>query len=186
MICKYSLFILVHIRSCQIVREKNIFKFSAQVHFRCDSISQHLPLSVSEWVSGPVIDSFRFGDSYRISERCELVQPESSKLCKFTVSQAIARLMTSLLSQHCWCTECIFEVCTGEKNRSNHCVQSKSVLSAVPTLTLQCSVKGPKWIANSSIALHKVTKWVTSSSLCHYLKIVQCGLYGLQNVDDQL
>ena len=37
--------------------------------FRCDSISQHLPLSVGQSVS----DSFRFGESYRISELCELV-----------------------------------------------------------------------------------------------------------------
>ena len=33
--------------------------------FRCDSISYQLPMSV--------IDSFRFGDEYRISEVCELV-----------------------------------------------------------------------------------------------------------------
>ena len=31
------------------------------------------PTPVSQWVSGSVIDSFRFGDSYRISELCELV-----------------------------------------------------------------------------------------------------------------
>ena len=37
--------------------------------FRCISISQHLPLSVSQ----SVIDSFRFGDCYRISDLCELV-----------------------------------------------------------------------------------------------------------------
>ena len=43
--------------------------------FRCDSISQHLPLSVGQCtaVSEWVIDSFRFGDSCRISELCELV-----------------------------------------------------------------------------------------------------------------
>ena len=29
--------------------------------------------SMGEWVSGSVIKSFRFGDSYRISELCELV-----------------------------------------------------------------------------------------------------------------
>ena len=31
------------------------------------------PTPVSQWVSGSVGDSFRFGDSYRISELCELV-----------------------------------------------------------------------------------------------------------------
>ena len=47
--------------------------------FRCNSISQHLPLSVSEWV----IDSFRFGDSYRISELCEIpdLKPSTCSRC---------------------------------------------------------------------------------------------------------
>ena len=40
--------------------------------FRCDSISQHLPLSVSGSGSEWVIHSFTFGDSYRISELSEL------------------------------------------------------------------------------------------------------------------
>ena len=31
------------------------------------------PTPVSQWVSGSVTDRFRFGDSYRISELCELV-----------------------------------------------------------------------------------------------------------------
>ena len=34
--------------------------------FRCNSISSHLPLSVGQWVN-------QIGDSYRISELCELV-----------------------------------------------------------------------------------------------------------------
>ena len=43
-----------------------------------DAIASHLlaPTPVSQWVSGylRVIKSFRFGDSYRISKFCELVQ----------------------------------------------------------------------------------------------------------------
>ena len=45
----------------------------ALLFFRCDSISYHLPMSVSGSVSEWVIDSFRFRDSYLISELCELV-----------------------------------------------------------------------------------------------------------------
>ena len=52
--------------------------FLSQI-FRGDSISLHLPLSVSGWVSETVsqwvIDSFRLGDSYCISELCKLVLP---------------------------------------------------------------------------------------------------------------
>ena len=43
------------------------------VFLSCDSISQHLPLSVSGSVSESVSDGFRFGDSCHISELCELV-----------------------------------------------------------------------------------------------------------------
>ena len=49
--------------------------------FRCDSVSQQLPLSVSGWVSQWVIDSFRCEDSYPISELRELVS--SSFLLSF-------------------------------------------------------------------------------------------------------
>ena len=38
--------------------------------FRCDSISKHLPLSMGQWVTESVIDSFRW---YPISELCKLV-----------------------------------------------------------------------------------------------------------------
>ena len=47
--------------------------------FRCDSISKQLPLSVS----GSVIDSFRFGDSYSISELCELFHNERFPTLEF-------------------------------------------------------------------------------------------------------
>ena len=40
-----------------------------------DADTYHLlaPTPVSRWVSEWVIDSFRFGDSYRIFELCELI-----------------------------------------------------------------------------------------------------------------
>ena len=45
--------------------------------FRCNSISQHLPRSVSETVSEWVMFS-DFGDSYRIYRACELVYIRAS------------------------------------------------------------------------------------------------------------
>ena len=36
--------------------------------------------SVGQWVSQSVIDSFRFGDSYRTSELCELVNNAKTKI----------------------------------------------------------------------------------------------------------
>ena len=62
------------------------------VNLFLDAIASPLALtpvsgSVSEWV----IDSFRFGDSYRISELCELVKcdflPCGGDLCCFDVRQ---------------------------------------------------------------------------------------------------
>ena len=66
--------------------------------FRCDSISQHLPLSVSGSVSQWVIHSFRFGDSYSISELCELVRCES--ISSTYHGQLVRRSMTDF---HCLC-----------------------------------------------------------------------------------
>ena len=145
-------------------------------------ISQHLPLSVSEWVGQWLIVSDLEIAIASLSV-ASLLNPNLLSFASLLFLKPLHGWWPAYWVNIADVLRTFFQVCTVEKNRSNHCVQSKS---AVPTLALQCSVKGPKWIANSSIALHKVTKWVTSSSLCHYLKIVQCGLYGLQNVDDQL
>ena len=45
------------------------------------------PTPVSQWVSGSVIDSFRFGDSYRISELCVLVFWEMRVYLKINLSR---------------------------------------------------------------------------------------------------
>ena len=50
---------------------------------------------VSQWVSGSVIDSFRLGDSYRISELCELVFSWGT----WRLSTEIMRLSTSALRE---------------------------------------------------------------------------------------
>ena len=45
------------------------------------------PTPVSQSVSGSVGDSFRFGDGYRISELCELVESEVGMLRRSLFSQ---------------------------------------------------------------------------------------------------
>ena len=65
--------------------------------FRCDSISQHLPLSVSGWVSGSLMFS-DFGDSYRIYRACELVSSSPTK--RWRVCCVLTLYLPSSSSDH--------------------------------------------------------------------------------------
>ena len=66
----------------------------------------------------------------------------------------------------------------GSANRTLYCLQF-----AVTTLALHCSIKVAKWIARSSIAVHKVTKWMTSfcSGIARRLYNVDCMDFPMTN-----
>ena len=57
----------------------------------------------------------------------------------FCFFQAIARWMTNLLNQHCWCAECSLEVCTALKKKQSTKPQS-AILPCIVCIVFQCTM----------------------------------------------
>ena len=65
----------------------------------------------------------------------------------FCFFQAIARWMTNLLNQHCWCAECSFKVCRALKNNTK-CTAYNAGLKVDDQLLLWHYLQCTTWMTN--------------------------------------
>ena len=105
-------------------------------------------------VSGSVIDSFRFGDSYRISELCELVS--FYFFCNFQLLTFNIWKLTffeSLLQRHCSVSDC---VCIGQikevvNTKKLPFTSTKISCHQDPATFSTCKFEDSKWHRSSFI-----------------------------------